>query len=665
MSLIFSGKTLDDCLEKASKELNITKDEIDYIIVKETNSIIGSIIQIEVNELKIESSNSDDSLIDEENNHIEINNNKDMGVNDYNIQIGARVENGKIIVVGNENQVKTESITIKTCRGIDLFINGNRCKEKMIYTLNEKDKIEYKSNKTEATRNAIVSVSEDKMEAYLSIHYIPEYTYKLKDKPTYRNLALKAIKIEGEYPEKYTVTELKDILLKNNITEGIIYKNLIQASFSGGNEPILVAEGTPAIDDTTSTGKILFDTEQKNIIDKDSNENIDYKNIQVISNVEEGQILAELIPGVTGHDGKNVHGEVIKKKLIRNKPMKVGKGCKIEGNKVIATKAGRPDSKSNIISVNSIYKIDNVDMKSGNITFSGDVLISGSVKEGMTVKSGNSLTIGKNVDVSLILAGGGITIKGNIIRSKILTGQVDMDQKIYVDKLNEYKENIDKLISSAAKLIEASKGTKRISELVKILIENRYLEIPKLSLGIITQSICLDNDKSELIDFIRTKMIGLNIFRINSLDDLEYLKELIENEIDFFEGDLIIQSDINLGYCQDSTVKATGSIIVSGRGEYVSKFSALKDIIFLRDDSVARGGILSSRGNIKLGTVGSPAGVNTKLEVLPDGIITAKIAYSNTIFCFGNRCRILERTGKNVKAYMKEDGEIVIDKFVL
>ena len=85
----------------------------------------------------------------------------------------------------------------------------------------------------------------------------------------------------------------------------------------------------------------------------------------------------------------------------------------------------------------------------------------------------------------------------------------------------------------------------------------------------------------------------------------------------------------------------------------------------MRPDAVVRGGTISARGNIKLGTVGSPTGVTTKLEVLADGIITANIAYSNTIFCFGNRCRMLDTPGKNVKAYMKEDGEIVIDKFVL
>ena len=160
-------------------------------------------------------------------------------------------------------------------------------------------------------------------------------------------------------------------------------------------------------------------------------------------------------------------------------------------------------------------------------------------------------------------------------------------------------------------------------------------------------------------------MMGLNISKINSVSDLETLMGLIEDQIDFFVDDIIIAANIYMGYCQNCLVKSTGNIIISGKGEYVSKLTALKDIIFTRNDGVARGGTLSARGNIKLGIIGSPAGVTTRVEVPENGVITANVAYSNTIFCFGKRSKKLEVSGKNVKAYMKEDGEIVIDKFVL
>ncbi|EKQ56368.1 MAG: putative polymerase with PALM domain, HD hydrolase domain and Zn ribbon [Clostridium sp. Maddingley MBC34-26] len=404
---------------------------------------------------------------------------------------------------------------------------------------------------------------------------------------------------------------------------------------------------------------------EKKIVDESSKDKIDYKNLYSISNIEEGQILAEIVPGETGQDGKNVLGEILKRKTIKSRPIKVGEGCKIEGNNIIATKTGRPSSKNGILSVNNIYKIQDVDMKSGNINFIGDVQISGNVTENMKVKCGNSIIVEKNVDASTIIAGGEINIRGNAINSTILTGQIDMEKKMYLEQINEYKDNIVKLINAVEKLNESSNNSKKISELVKILIENRYKSIPKLSLGIITHNICKDNEKSQLVDFIRSKMMGLNITKINSLDDLNILKELIENEIDFLEDDMIIPADIYIGYCQDCMVKSTGSIIITRKGQYVSNLTALKDIIFLRDDAVARGGVLSARGNIKLGIVGSPAGVTTKLEVLPEGVITANIAYNSTIFCFGKRSKTLDVSGRKVKAYLNKEGEIIIEKFAL
>ena len=108
-------------------------------------------------------------------------------------QIGASVENGKILV--NQNNLENlVDITIKSCERIKLFINGNACNDRMSYKITEYDNIEYKTEKTECMRNVIVTVSNDKMEGYISIEYIPEYIYKLKDKSINRNLALRDYK---------------------------------------------------------------------------------------------------------------------------------------------------------------------------------------------------------------------------------------------------------------------------------------------------------------------------------------------------------------------------------------------------------------------------------------------------------------------------------------
>lgn len=108
--------------------------------------------------------------------------------------VGAKVENGKIIVCKKPSDNDSETVTIKSCDGIELLINGQPCDNKTLYTITELDKIEYISKKTEAIRNFNIETSEDKMKCYVIVEYIPEYTYELVDKSIHRNLALKTKK---------------------------------------------------------------------------------------------------------------------------------------------------------------------------------------------------------------------------------------------------------------------------------------------------------------------------------------------------------------------------------------------------------------------------------------------------------------------------------------
>ena len=112
-------------------------------------------------------------------------------------------------------------------------------------------------------------------------------------------------------------------------------------------------------------------------------------------------------------------------------------------------------------------------------------------------------------------------------------------------------------------------------------------------------------------------------------------------------------------------IEASGSVFITGKGQYTSNITALNNIEFTGDNSVCRGGTLSAGSEIKLKTVGSVAGVSTILKVPKTGRIIADIAYNNTIFCFGERQIMLEESAKNVEVYLDKTGEITIDKFNL
>ena len=157
------------------------------------------------------------------------------------------------------------------------------------------------------------------------------------------------------------------------------------------------------------------------------------------------------------------------------------------------------------------------------------------------------------------------------------------------------------------------------------------------------------------MDFIKDKVLGYNILKLESLNDLFTLIKILDNEIDYYDKNIIVPLDIRIGYCQDCDIKSTGNIIIGGKGEYISKLNAMKDILFTKSDSVARGGILSAGENISAGIVGSRAHIPTTLIVPKYGKISAAVAFKNTVFCFGKTKMILDENYENINVHFNEE----------
>lgn len=600
-------------------------------------------------EESISTNENTDNILKESNKNMDENKNKN----------GIRVENGKI-------QVK-KSGNIIPCVGIELYINGDKCRSLNTYSVNERDKIEWNLVNSESNREISICTSKDKMKAFVNILYTKPNGMHLKDTEWSENLYLQC---EAEYDEdtleRYNMFDVKDLLKQNNITKGIDESKLKEACKSGtGGQNVEVAQGVMPVDDIPSTLDILFDIGEKHLNVDSADQKIDYKNVYSIVNVNEGDVLAKIIPLIDGTDGYNVFGEEIKRKIAKKTPIKIGKGCKIVNNKIIVTQDGRPSSKNGVISVNSVYKVKNVDIKSGNIKFIGDIEIEENVSEGMTVNAGNSIVINKGVDNAVISAGGEINIKGNIINSKVTTGQIDIEKKIYLDNLKKIRTDIEDLIECSEELLKRTDMHMNFSEVVKVLIENKFKSLSDIVPKLVETSTSVEAEDHETITFLKNNLIGANISNIKHENQLKELLKIIDKEIDFFEDDMIIQSDINISYCLDSLIKSTGKIQISGQGTYVSDIIALNEVEFVNKNSVARGGKISSMKSVALGIVGSTAGVRTVIEVPESGVITAEKAYMNTCLLFGKKSKIIDSDCRNLKAYINEFGDIEIEKFNL
>jgi len=563
---------------------------------------------------------------------------------------GAKVVNGEIIVVDGSNE---ERITIKARKNIKLFINDKECEIHKVYEVTSRDKITYNCEKTQSNREANVIISEDKMKAYITVEYIPEIEYKLKDREAFFNLAISTEIISQKEPEHFTISELKAMLKEKGIVYGI-KEDQLELATEGSVKEILIAEGKAPVKDIPSEVKLFFTPTQIMFPEPDSKEKVDYKNLFRISNVNAGDKIAEIVPEVIGEDGINILGTVIKRDYIRKMPINTSNGCKVEDNNIIAIIDGKAHIANRNVSVNPIYTIESVNMNTCNIKFYGDIEVYNSVDDNMSVKAGGSLDVSQNVNTSSVVTGGEITILGNAINSKILSGQIDIRKKEYSDVLVEFKDIVLNMID-AINSLNINKLKFETSDYIRTLTEKNFSNFQKVALNIVSLNIKNKTKHNKLVDFIKDKVLGYNILKMNTLNDLYNLTKILDNEIDYYEKNIIVPLDIRIGYCQDCEIKSTGNIIIGGKGEYISKLTAMKDILFTRSDSVARGGILCAGENISAGIVGSKADIPTTLIVPKFGKISVAVAFKNTIFCFGKTKMILEETCENINAHFNEE----------
>lgn len=639
MGYKFSGKKLDECLTKAEEKLATTRKNLKYRILEEERGIFRKYCAIEV-ELK------DDK---------------------YKEEVPKNTD--KIVVTENRIMLKTTGkYEMKFAKDIKIEINGEDFTGKNNAIVKSSDMISYHCENDIGQRRMNISLSKDKMEARLSIEYVPEKIRKVTGffKST-GEIELKTELTDGKLPPLYTKSDILQALKEKKVIYGILNKEIEKAITERKVVDLVVAKGVNAENDEGDTIKFLFEESKRNV-EADSTKQVDYKNLYVTAMVEDGDVIGELITGKKGHNGMNVLGKEVKRKKKKVVNLIAKEGCRIEGDKVIASIKGRPKFKKGIFSVNKVLETNyDIDIKSGNIDFVGDVIVHGSVKDGMKIECGNSVHIQKNVESAKIMAQGEISVDGSIINSELIGGVDTIGIKEHIIFLKKFKEEI-RLIIKSVKEVRARhviSEDKPDGEIIKLLLETKFKEVELEAKEILKDNNFENKTMDKIKQFLREKIIGSGSLGIKYYDQLFELIKCIDNEIEPEMNKISCPVDVYFNYCQDTKIKTTGNIFITGKGQYVSDLSTEGDIEFLENGAVARGGTLRAGKTIKAKVVGSVAGVTTTLKVPKDGLINVDVAYQNSVFIVGDRQYLLEKPSKDVKAYMDSKGEIRVDKLLL
>lgn len=186
-----------------------------------------------------------------------------------------------------------------------------------------------------------------------------------------------------------------------------------------------IARGTPPTQGKDGKIRCTFETRPvEKLWREDESSQIDFRNRNEINSVDEGELVAELIPPTTGVDGVGVLGQKIPAKDGRPAKLSAGQNVRFsdDGSKVYATIKGCAKIVKGRISVDNIKTIKgNVDFHTGNLKFSGDLVIQGDVKESFTVEAEGDITIMGVVDRAEVKSEANIIVEGGIYGKEGIT----------------------------------------------------------------------------------------------------------------------------------------------------------------------------------------------------------------------------------------------------
>ena len=351
--------------------------------------------------------------------------------------------------------------------------------------------------------------------------------------------------------------------------------------------------------------------------------------------------------------------------------MAAGTGIKIieDGKKAVATQSGRPKIEKKkekfIVSIIPQYVIDgDVDKTTGSIKYEGDLIVSGGIFDFFDVQIGSRIQVNKSITGSNAAAKSDILVKENIIHSKINAGFLLKEELLNnIRKLNISLKNMLQAVDEITGAVKNNKNSflqknMQIGRILRLLLIDKFKAIPDLleKTAAKVDSYQLNREDTEFIKKMNQKFKGYkNILNFKNTEPFQNLTSVLEDIIDSQYN--LKESHVYANYIQNSTITASGNVVIMNKGCYNSDISSGQNIINISKKGFLKGGKYSAEHYIYLNEVGShlsrtefKIGKGIYIKNL-DGSI--RVSSENDILIRNNPCKnlylIVDNNGKLVQ----------------
>lgn len=244
--------------------------------------------------------------------------------------------------------------------------------------------------------------------------------------------------------KKMIMEALESAGVKEGIKSEVIEK-ILTSKFGGR---YLIAEGQQPVNGVDASLSFKFDIDPDAAPVELADGSVDFRNLNLIQNVNAGEVLVERIPPVPGLPGVNVYGKQIKPE--GGKTIRLPKGANTaidEENEdlLLAKASGQAVYKDGKVHVYPVYTVPgDVDFQTGNIDFVGSIVVQGSVRSGFSIHASGNVEIRGPVEAATIVADGDVVLHYGMQGSG--TGQIiagkSVNAKFFENSMVRAKEDI-------------------------------------------------------------------------------------------------------------------------------------------------------------------------------------------------------------------------------
>lgn len=650
------GRNVEEAVAKALKLLNASKEDVIVEVLEEPEDrVFGLFVKPAVVKVTLKPEQSEEEAEAPLNDPV-----KEPSLVPGTIQ----VVNGIVHHLATDDQKPT----ITPSENITVLINGEPIEGETEVQPN--DTIELKPTILEQNGGSFdIYFDEQKVTAFLGIEKGFIERYAPIDAPPTFHLEIKERLVKEDFVS-FTKEDIIKELHHRNVTNGIDEAAIEQAFEQQEPYEVVIAKGKPPVEGKNGYIEFLVQYEINNVQPKLLEDGtVDFREIRQIPMVDVGDTIGIIHPPTEGEAGITLDNRPIKPKPVHEAIVK-GRGIEIKENQIIAAEKGtiRVNKRLPIYQIDIIQKLvhqGDVDLKSGNIAFVGDIEITGNVEENMTVESSERILIMQNVHGATVEAVNEIVVNRNIIRSKLLVGKVEENEIVLKDKTGELLNEIKAFEQSLLQLVLANRkanvGPVDVAAIVRVLMQQKFTSLTSQ----LNEYFKLLHEVKDYELFNLTEMVDLLYKTFITFD-----RKLLEDEMLFlsiqeklgtlyryYEQKLSPTSKVTIGQAQQSEVFCNGDIFLTGRGAYNSTFHAEGKFV---TNGFIRGGSIFARKGIEVNEVGSGFGVETLLAVPANEKIKINRAKEDTILQIGKRKYRFVKERTFIEARLDETGTLVL-----